>query len=708
MTAATFVDFLTRVRAGLRACRHRRLVLCVGDGSWRAEIDAGFVMTEARLWRLGEGLPGGMSPRQAAQRLGQECDILLVDALTGLDPDALGALGGCVVAGGVIVLLTPPWQEWAANVNPMNAHLAVAGWPENAIGDRFNTRMRRLLDEHPEVIRVIQEAPLPDLEGSDWVTGERGVGERNQLEGRALTRDQESAIEAVCHVVRGQRRRPVVLTADRGRGKSAALGLAAARLFAEGCQRIRVTAPSKEAVATVFAHAGAIPEGAELCFETPEALIDAPPPLDLLLVDEAAGIPTGQLKALLRQYPRLAFATTVHGYEGTGRGFDLRFRAYLDKHTRGWRALRMQEPVRWGDHDPLEALLFRLLLLDAEPVSADRVADADLGNTSFQFLDRQRLIDDEAQLRDVFGLLVGAHYRTRPRDLRHLLDAPNVELFAMQHCGAVVAIALVSLEGGFEDGLVAEIVAGRRRPHGHLLAEAIATHCGFAEGAALRGARVQRIAVHPAVRQRGLGTALLTGIGENLQTRGVEYLGASFGATPELLDFWFRNGFRPLRLGYRHNAASGEPSALVLAGLSQRGRDLACEAGDRFRGRFIRQLSDVHSQLDAHLAARLLAAQGGGRMDALGSRDWADIEAFANGKRAYEEAIVPVTDLVLGALTANRPVSMSQEARLLMIRRVLQNRGWEQVAQNQRLPGRRGVEDAMREVVTQMIVRLKP
>ncbi|MCB1737437.1 MAG: tRNA(Met) cytidine acetyltransferase [Gammaproteobacteria bacterium] len=700
MKCAPISDFLVRLRASLQASRHRRLVLCVGDDAWRAEIDGDLRTVDGRVWRLGEALTDGMSPRQAQRQLGQECDILLVDALSGLDPDALGALGGCVVGGGLLILLTPPWPEWAGRVNPLNARLAVAGYPESAIGDGFNTRVRQILDAHEAVIQVTQGAPWPDGLASKLPDIEPT---HEPLPGN----DQETAVAAICHVVHGQRRKPVVLTADRGRGKSAAMGLAAARLFAEGRKCVVVTGPSREAVDTVFRHAGVIPAGAELLYKAPRELVDAPMSVDLLLVDEAAGIPTGQLKDLLGQYSRIAFASTVHGYEGTGRGFDLRFRAYLDEHMRGWRSLRMQTPVRWGAEDPLEALLFTLLLLDAEPVAADQIDSADLGNTEFQRLDRQGLIADPDQLGQIFGLLVGAHYRTRPGDLRHLLDAPNLELFAMRHHGAVVAVALVSLEGGFEPDLVEEIVAGRRRPHGHLLAEAIATHCGFAEGAAYRGARVQRIAVHPAVQQRGLGTALLTGISAALATQEIDYLGASFGATPELLDFWFRNGFRPLRLGYRHNVASGEPSVLVLAGISQRGRDLACEAGDRFRPRFIRQLGDVHWQLDTCLAERLLGAQGGGRVDGLDDRDWADIRAFATGQRAYEEVIAPLATLIAGALTSNRPLRLSPETHALLIRRVLQNQSWEQVANRLALAGRKGVEAALRQAITQILNKQK-
>ncbi|MCP5142181.1 MAG: tRNA(Met) cytidine acetyltransferase [Chromatiales bacterium] len=702
MNVAEFPGLLERLRAGLRARRHRGVLLCVGSAAWRSAIDAVLRGSPERVWRLGEALPGGMTPREARARLGQECDLLLVDARTGLDPDALGALGGTVVAGGLMILLAPPEAAWKAASNPLNARLAVAGWPEEAIGDRFDARLRRVLAADARVVSIVEGQALPDPGDAPEPAPPGPIRDDGMR-----SADQAEAVSAVVHVVHGQRRRPVVLTADRGRGKSAALGLAARALLAEGRKRILVTGPARESVAQVFTHAGEVPADAELTFYSPDELLDHKPEADLLLVDEAAAVPTGQLKALLAQYPRIAFATTVHGYEGTGRGFDLRFRAHLDAHTRGWRALRMTTPIRWAEGDPLEALLSELLLLDAEPASPERLVDAVVADSGFQRLDRDALVADEADLRQVFGLLVGAHYRTRPSDLRHLLDAPNVELFALRYRGAVAAVALVSLEGGFDDGMVVEIVAGRRRPHGHLLAEAIAAHCGFGEGAAYRGARVQRIAVHPDARRLGFGSALLKGIASELAARGVDYLGASFGATPELLDFWFRNGCRPLRLGYRHNAASGEPSALVLAGLSPRGHELAQEAGARFETRFLRQLADVHRQLDAVLADRLLAAFGGNHPPGLDARDWADIAAFTDGQRAYEEAIAPLTRLVVAGLTAQPRIGLSSARRHLLIHRVLQNAGWSDMAGYGFGDGRRALEAALRDACAELVESLR-
>ena len=80
-------------------------------------------------------------------------------------------------------------------------------------------------------------------------------------------------------------------------------------------------------------------------------------------MDEAAGIPLDSLATLLTFYPRIAMATTVHGYEGSGRGFLLRFREIIERHSRGWHPVTLGTPVRWAPGDLLEARINQLLLL---------------------------------------------------------------------------------------------------------------------------------------------------------------------------------------------------------------------------------------------------------------------------------------------------------------------------------------------------------
>ncbi|MFP3345534.1 tRNA(Met) cytidine acetyltransferase, partial [Halomonas sp. SIMBA_159] len=80
-------------------------------------------------------------------------------------------------------------------------------------------------------------------------------------------------------------------------------------------------------------------------------------------VDEAAAIPAPMLQKMLSSYSRVVFASTIHGYEGTGRGFAIKFTSVLDAMTPQWRACSMTSPIRWAAGDPLERWLFETLLL---------------------------------------------------------------------------------------------------------------------------------------------------------------------------------------------------------------------------------------------------------------------------------------------------------------------------------------------------------
>ncbi len=98
------------------------------------------------------------------------------------------------------------------------------------------------------------------------------------------------------------------------------------------------------------------------------------------------------LNQLLRQYNRIAFASTVHGYEGTGRGFAIKFRQQLDAVSPQWRQLRISQPIRWAENDPLERWVFKVLLLDAEYASL-KLANSEA--IQYRCVPTDSLLDDE-------------------------------------------------------------------------------------------------------------------------------------------------------------------------------------------------------------------------------------------------------------------------------------------------------------------------
>ncbi|RTQ98945.1 tRNA(Met) cytidine acetyltransferase [Halomonas nitroreducens] len=627
------------------ARRRHRALLWVPAAAGQA-LARGLALWHARPWVAPLWLGPALAPlaaddvcplpaAKARTRLGGEHDLVIVDAVSpeaGFDPDAFGALSGTLRAGGLLVLLTP--DDWGARPDADYARLAEHPWRAEQLEARYLARLARLLVAAPEAMRwpaggspvlpVWPPAPasLPVPTDPDCLTGDQA--------------------EAVARLVRLRRRRPLVLTADRGRGKTAALGIACARLLARGESELLVTAPRPAAVAGLFERLVALCPGgrreghcfragtATLTFLAPDELSarvergDAGGPGTRLLVDEAAAIPAGLLGQWLEAFPRIAFSTTVHGYEGAGRGFALRFRERLERLTPEWREWRLEAPIRWAEQDPLEALTARLLMLDAEPVAPGG------GALRWQLADRDALARDESRLRALFGLLVQAHYRTTPSDLRRLLDAPGARITTLEDDRGPQGVAVTGDEGGFEAGLAERVARGERRPRGHLLAQSLAAHAG--ERAALTGRlrRVLRIAVHPAARRQGLGARLLEVERQRARAEGIDLLGASFGAEPGLLAFWQAQGFWAVRLGLSREAATGEHALMVVQATSVEGEGLALRLVRRFHRQLPALLAFELADLDPGVVLALLAE---GDAEPLSDEDRADLEDVAHGHR---------------------------------------------------------------------------
>ncbi len=568
---------------------------------------------------------GAADPNQRTIGLGGECGLLVVDAWAGLDLDALGAAVGTLRGGGLLLLLSPAPADWTRLADPGTARFLSFPHDLSAVGTRTLERICRHLRTSPAVTTLFEHGETAARLGWTSETTSTQPERRLQVahqgrirspaetaadrppEPEPTTRDQAEAIAAVLEVAAADTPAALVLTADRGRGKSAAMGIAARRLAAQGASTILLTAPRRAAAEAVLRHAGeAAPR-----FVAPDVLLRDAPPADLLLVDEAASIPAPLLQGMLVRWSRVVFATTVHGYEGTGRGFELRFGRVLDRLTPGWRHLRLRQPIRWAENDPLERLIDDLLLLDAEPARDATVARLDATSQQDRIhsetLDRDRLSRDEALLRQVFGLLVLGHYQTRPSDLRQMLDAPDIAVHVLRAGATVLGVAVTGREGRLPAALHGPIFEGRRRPRGHLLPQTLSAHAGLREAPCFGFSRILRIAVHPAARRRGFGKRLMKALAERALDDGADLIGASFGATPVLLDFWYSCGLSPVHLGHRRNAASGAHAAVVLAGLSAGGRRFAEMARKGFPERLRQSTTERAGNLEPEILAALLA-----------------------------------------------------------------------------------------------------
>ncbi|MGJ8523779.1 tRNA(Met) cytidine acetyltransferase TmcA [Carnimonas sp. R-84981] len=533
---------------------------------------------------------GWVQPGQAQRRLGEETDAVLFDAREGMDADAFGALSGTLKAGGVFVLIT-------SNVS--------------FIG-RSGKRMQRLLEQSSTIARLLNgQLTLPGFDDAPQWQPER------DSEGY-LSSDQRHAVAALASL---KRRRPLVLTADRGRGKSAALGIAAAQRLREKGGTLLVTAPAFASVESLFTqleqhapegqregHNFVHPDGEVRFLDAlalQQALESAHPPGgdgSLLLVDEAAALPVKLLKQCVERFPRIAFATTTHGYEGSGRGFAIRFRDYLEQRTPDWQALTLDTPVRWAQGDPLEALTNQLLCLNGEvpegPLQFDEVR--------IERIDRDRLAASDAALNTLFGLLVTAHYRTAPSDLTRLLDQRPISIWIARDNTQLLGVCASVDEGGYTPDMAEAVTRGERRLPGELLPQSLALHEGLKQAAQLRWRRIMRIAVHPAAQRRGIARKLIDAVALDAASKGVALLGASFGAEAGLVHFWSRLACLPLRLGLRAERSSGEHAVMVGRALNAEGASLFRQCRQHWAVTLEERLAMELRELDVALVDRLM------------------------------------------------------------------------------------------------------
>ena len=292
-------------------------------------------------------------------------------------------------------------------------------------------------------------------------------------------------------------RTTVALTAGRGRGKSAALGLSIAAAIAYGYANIFVTSPSPENLRTLFQFVlkgfDALDYREHVDFTVVESAnpdlrktvvrinvfhqhrqtIQYIEPSDhallaqaeLLVVDEAAAIPMPQVRALLGPY--LVFlASTVNGYEGTGRALSLKLIQQLRAGKQaaaganaaaasssdgkagadggdaagsvGGRTLRevsLEEPIRYARGDPIERWLHEVLCLDATSHTPQITGCPHPSECSLYWVDRDALFSyhsaSEQFLQRMIALFVASHYKNTPNDLQLMSDAPAHQLFVL-------------------------------------------------------------------------------------------------------------------------------------------------------------------------------------------------------------------------------------------------------------------------------------
>ncbi|KAJ2359321.1 N-acetyltransferase 10 [Coemansia erecta] len=522
--------------------------------------------------------------------LGNTYGMCVLQDFEALTPNILARTIETVEGGGVVVLLLKTMRSLKQlYAMTMDVHARYRTEVHGDVVARFNERFILSLADNRACLVVDDELnvlpislgksvkPLPPKKGGEASAREQELSALKEtladtqpigsLVERARTLDQAKAIMTFVDAIAEKSLRTTVsLTAGRGRGKSAALGIALAGAIAYGYSNIFVTSPSPENLKTLFQFVfrgfdalgfeehvdydivqSTNPDFRDAVvrvnvFRKHRQTIQYIQPQDaytlaqaeLVVIDEAAAIPLPLVRKLMGPY--LVFmASTINGYEGTGRSLSLKLIQQLREQARGTvsggsgsgvggRSLKevaLEEPIRYSSGDSTEQWLNRLLCLDAAVAPKASSGCPHPSECELYWVNRDSLFSyhpvSEAFLQRLMALFVASHYKNSPNDLQLLSDAPAHQVFVLLPPIDPEATTLpeplcaiqVSLEGAISRDAVMRTLGRGERSEGDLIPWLVAQQYQDDDFATLSGARVVRIATHPDYASMGYGKRAL-------------------------------------------------------------------------------------------------------------------------------------------------------------------------------------------------------
>ena len=711
-----FLIWLDKLRAKATEQRQRKLVVLAGDNHWALNLLSSIpswplfnekqsqqVISHWQVYSDNDALIGTVNRQTYQFKLGSENQYVLffIDNFTidnlptnKFNIDAFAALSGTLVAGGICFIVTSAQLK----ISSLECHRPFL--------HRF---FKKIIDNNEHIIIGQHDKDLPKLSNNI-----KPSLPFSDLLYACITAEQSEAVEKIIKVVKGHRNRPLVLTADRGRGKSSALAIACAELLLQlntkNLQKLNIviTAPHRQCLdiffkqlksslpTATFHENQVIHEHGEIHFVAIDQLIKSEKTANLVLVDEAAAIPVYLLELLVRRYHRMVFSSTVHGYEGAGRSFTLKFQKKLAEICPQWQAFHINQPIRWSLDDPLESFIFDSCLLDAQlPVLTEETKSFELAKLDFCEISTEQLMLDETLLVQVFAVLVTAHYQTSPTDVQLLLDNKNVTLLTLKANQQVVAVALLIKEGRVSADELSLIKGNKRRIRDQFIPQSLLTHCGVEESFSYQYFRIMRIAVHPELHGKGIGNKLLTELTHYAKTADVDFIGSSFGCNSQLLNFWQGAGYKLARIGFSRDKASGEYSALVLKSVNDNSAKLLNVIEQQFYRCFDYLLSDEYRYLSAKLIWQIMHHCPISYLPKLTVQDLQSIDDFATKRRQYSCCVYGIHRWLLHQMT--KPYDPLSAA---LINKILQKYSTEELCLQYQFTGKKALNHYMVEWIS--------
>ncbi|KAE9973442.1 killer toxin resistant protein [Venturia inaequalis] len=544
--------------------------------------------------------------KETEKILGNTYGMCILQDFEALSPNLLARTVETVEGGGLVILLLKGMNSLKQLYTlSMDVHSRYRTEAHGDVVARFNERFILSLggcdsclvvDDELNVLpisggKAVKQLPPPtdeetphgkELEGiKDSLVDTQPVGSLVQL---AKTVDQAKALLTFVDAIAEKTlQSTVTLTAARGRGKSAALGVAVAAAVAHGYSNIFITSPSPENLKTLFEFIFRGFDALGYLDHVDYSIIQSTNPefhkaivrvnvhrnhrqtiqyikpedayalgqAELVVIDEAAAIPLPLVRKLMGPY--LVFmASTINGYEGTGRSLSLKLIQQLREQasgikktngsdtvvadresgkassssSAGGRSLReitLSEPIRYAPGDSVERWLNNLLCLDATlPRSKLRtIGCPHPSKCDLVIVNRDTLFSfhpvSEKFLQQMMALYVASHYKNSPNDLQLMSDAPAHQLYVLvppmdenpNRLPEPLCVLQVALEGQISRESVLNSLSRGQREAGDLIPWLVSQQFQDDEFAGLSGARVVRIATNPEYTGMGYGSRAL-------------------------------------------------------------------------------------------------------------------------------------------------------------------------------------------------------
>ncbi len=379
------------------------------------------------------------------------------------------------------------------------------------------------------------------------------------------------------------------LIGERGVGKSTFLGLYLQTVLGESSKntsksgltqvkskRIIFSSPSRAASNNALSKIFSDVSRETFAFIPPSELENQLKFCDILIVDEAASLNNGLLKAVIAEktIEKIIFSTTIDGYEGTGQSYRLSFLSDFDKNSQ---IINLNIPKRFSPKDEFHHFSKRLYaensmeFLQNSPINSlknrPKIGKIASQNDGTYLLSHETL-REKSLTEPTFLLLRESHYRSTPNDLARFYDNPAIFAIKIKN-GEVIGAANAISEALDKNIPINSIINGTRRPKNAMTQQAIIHAYGDSEIAKCKILRISRVAIDEAHRRKSYATQLINKLETHAFEQNYDFLSTSFSGNERSLRFWLSQGFIPVRIGLHKNKWNDEFAILMIKSVNK-------------------------------------------------------------------------------------------------------------------------------------------